>query len=294
MQRMNPWQRFYWKQALSSKMGQFGPRYLDLNLKEHGGPVEFLEATRDRSLCRARLPRWAARPDGSAPLGALLAILDQCSTFGGLAEFSPDGRTGVSISLSGEVEAGASLAAGELVTVETRLLKQGRTLAFLACDVYAGERRLVSGRHAKFLNLGARHDLFIHSPLRHVTLPILERLADRDPPTAYEGDAEGLGPDDVFALGADGAMDVTTAHCNGIGGLHGGAACMIAEHAAATSRPGVGAATSLSCTLMSALRAGQTAAVSTRWKEGARPAADVLISDAKTGAPCYDVALAFS
>ena len=185
------------------------------------------------------------------------------------------------------------MAPDEAITVETRLLKQGRTLAFLACDVRAddGDRLLLEGRHAKFLNLGFQHDLFIHSPLRRATLPLLEMLADRGPRHAYEGGAAGLTADDVFGFRADGSMDVTAAHCNGIGGLHGGAACMIAERAATRSRPDAGPPKSMNVTLMAALRAGAAAPTATTWPTATQ--ARVTIADGATGLPCYDVAVGF-
>ena len=168
------------------------------------------------------------------------------------------------------------MAPDEAITVETRLLKQGRTLAFLACDVRAddGDRLLLEGRHAKFLNLGFQHDLFIHSPLRRATLPLLEMLADRGPRHAYEGDAAGLTADDVFGFRADGSMDVTAAHCNGIGGLHGGAACILAEHASG------GPLAAMHVSLMRGLKTGAVARISS-------DAGRISIADA-SGAVCYE------
>ena len=55
---MNRWQEFYWLQSRHSPWGSFGPRFLDMNLLEHGGPVEVAEKTATRTVMRARLPPW--------------------------------------------------------------------------------------------------------------------------------------------------------------------------------------------------------------------------------------------
>lgn len=303
MKRMNPWQRFYWKQQLTSPMGSFGPKFLNMTPVEYGGTIEFVESSPASSpvisRMRTRLPAWCAREDGRAPVGALLAILDQCSTFGGLAEFHSQGRAGLSVSLSGSVvdgKAAPCLGADAPLVVETKLLKCGKTLAFLDVLVRCGEtdELLLRGRHSKFLKLSLQHDITIHSPLRHLTLPILERVTMLDARHDYRGD--DAAPESVFDFRRDGdtgddLIDITRSHCNGIGGLHGGAACMIAELGATRAAPEGGPPTSMAVSLMTALRHGSTARVRTEW---ASPlTAQVTISDEATGAPCYDVAVGF-
>ena len=136
--RMNPHAQFYWLQSRGSKAGAFGPALLDQNLREWGGPVSLLEKSKNHTVATARLPPWCARRDGRPPLGALLALIDQVSTFCGQAEFDGRGRPGVSLFLSGEVvDEAPSLEPGCGIEISTTLLKGGKTLAWLACEVYA-------------------------------------------------------------------------------------------------------------------------------------------------------------
>ena len=75
--RMNPHAQFYWLQSRGSKAGAFGPKLLDQNLQEWGGPVALIEKSKNHTVATARLPPWCARADGRPPLGALLALIDQ-------------------------------------------------------------------------------------------------------------------------------------------------------------------------------------------------------------------------
>ena len=71
-------------------------------------------------------------------------------------------------------------------------------------------------------------------------------------------------------------VDVTTDHCNGLGGLHGGAACILAEHTAGDDKP----LAAMNVSLMRGLRAGAVARISC-------DAGRVSIVDA-SGAACYE------
>ena len=296
--RMSALQRFFWTHSITSTEGCFGPRYLNLIPKREGGPVEFLgvDAARTRTRVATTLPRWAARGDGAAPLGALLAILDQCSTFGGTVELHRRGKAGFSVFLGGDVAGGAGppLEADAPLVVETRLLKLGSTLGFVDCDVRRRDTGavLVRALHQKHFDLPLHHEALVHSPLRHVALPLLQRIGDARPVTRYAGDDV---PDvaALFPVAPDGAMAVEARHCNGIGGLHGGAACCLAEVAAAAAAPvGAGPATSMRVTLMRALRAGATARCDVTWP--APGTARVRVADAASGAPCVDATVGFS
>ena len=55
-----------------------------------------------------------------------------------------------------------------------------------------------------------------------MALPLMERYTESLPIIEYEGDAPGLTYADVFDLSGD-SMRVAKKHCNGVGGLHGGA-----------------------------------------------------------------------
>ena len=130
------------------------PELLDQNLEEWGGPVSLLEKSKNHTRATARLLPWCARRDGRPPLGAILALVDQVSTFCGQAEFDGRGRPGVSLFLAGEVVDGApSLEPGCGIEISTTLLKGGRTLAWLACEVYADGALVARARHAKFLKI---------------------------------------------------------------------------------------------------------------------------------------------
>ena len=91
---MSALQRFFWTHSITASEGTFGPRFLNMIPKERGGPIDFLgvNAARTRTRVATTLPRWAARRDGAPPLGVLLAILDQCSTFGGTVEMHRRGK----------------------------------------------------------------------------------------------------------------------------------------------------------------------------------------------------------
>ena len=120
--RMNNHASFYWLQSRGSKAGAFGPALLDQNLQEWGGPVSLIEKSQNHTVATARLPPWCARRDGRPPLGALLALIDQVSTFCGQAEFDGRGRPGVSLFLSGEVvEEAPSLEPGSGIEISTTL-----------------------------------------------------------------------------------------------------------------------------------------------------------------------------
>ena len=71
-------------------------------------------------------------------------------------------------------------------------------------------------------------------------------------------------------------VDITNDHCNGLGGLHGGAACILAEHSAGDDKP----LAAMHVSLMRGLRAGAVARVS-------QEAGRVSIVDA-SGAACYE------
>ena len=74
----------------------------------------------------------------------------------------------------------------------------------------------------------------MHSPLHNAALSILWRYYASLEPHAYVGDDTCL--DAIFKPRRveENAfeVDVTKDHCNGLGGLHGRAACILAEHAA--------------------------------------------------------------
>ena len=183
----------------------------------------------------------------------------------------------MSLFLSGEVvDEAPSLEPGCGIEIATTLLKGGRTLAWLACEVYADGELVARARHAKFLKIDPLHDLLVHSPLHNAALPLLSRYYDSLEPHAYVGDDTCLDaifkPRRVQENGFE--VDVTKDHCNGLGGLHGGAACILAEHASG------GPLAAMHVSLMRGLRAGAVARISS-------DAGRVSIVDA-SGAACYE------
>ena len=132
-------------------------------------------------------------------------------------------------------------------------------------------------RHAKFLKIDPLHDLLVHSPLHNAALPILSRYYEGLEPHPYVGDDTSLDaifkPRRIHENAFE--VDITNDHCNGLGGLHGGAACILAEHAA-----GDGGLKAMHVSLMRGLKAGAVARVSC-------DAERVSIADA-SGAACYE------
>lgn len=294
--RMSAHQRLYWKHSLSSKLGSFGPRWLNMILDEDGGPVEFLGADADRTRTRhaTTLPAWAARDDGAAPLGALLALLDQCTTFGGAAELHKKGMGGLSVVLEGGLAKSATpLRAGDGLVIETRRLKVGTTLGFLDCDLRRADTDevLVRATHQKFFQLPKWQEIMLFTPLSAVTLPIIMKQIGALPSHDYRGDAAGAGPGDVLDLRPDNTIKIRGSHCNGVGGLHGGAACLLGEMAALNDRPTAGRPTSLGVTFMTAMRPGTEARLDVTWPKPNE--ARVMIKNAATAAPCYDITVGF-
>ena len=186
----------------------------------------------------------------------------------------------MSLFLSGEVvDEAPSLEPGCGIEISTTLLKGGRTLAWLACEVYADGALVARARHAKFLKIDPLHDLLVHSPLHNAALPILSRYYESLEPHPYVGDDTCL--DAIFRPRRiqENAFEVnvTNDHCNGLGGLHGGAACILAEHASGDDDKPLAA---MHVSLMRGLKAGAVARVCSE-------AGRVSIVDA-SGAACYE------
>ena len=164
------------------------------------------------------------------------------------------------------------------IEISTTLLKGGKTLAWLACEVYADGELVARARHAKFLKIDPLHDLLVHSPLHNAALPILSRYYEGLEPHPYVGDDTCLDaifkPRRIHENAFE--VDITNDHCNGLGGLHGGAACILAEHSAGDDKP----LAAMHVSLMRGLRAGAVARVS-------QEAGRVSIVDA-SGAACYE------
>ncbi|KAJ1456902.1 hypothetical protein M885DRAFT_563514 [Pelagophyceae sp. CCMP2097] len=289
--------RLLWLYSARSKAGFYGPRHLNLVLNddERGGSVEW-DSKSGASSVRTTLPPWCARRDGKPPLGALIAIFDEVSTYAGVARYDRAGRPGVSVKLSARVAADApQLPPGAPLRIETRNVKTGKTLAFVDVEVRCGatDRLVATGQHVKFLPMGLAVEIAMHPWLRRIVQPAVLAHLGRQAVHAFDGSA--VSPDDVFKSFKAGTQNVkiTEALCNPVGALHGGAAIQLAELAAQRSAggPEPRAAKSVSALLMSGLRPGETATVSADAAAGCDDAYRVLIN--KGDSPAYDVRLRF-
>lgn len=78
--------------------------------------------------------------------GASATIVDFLSS---CTVFSIDGVGSVTIELSLSYPSAAKL--GETITIESRVLKYGRTIVYTSTDIKVGDRLIIDGRHTKML-----------------------------------------------------------------------------------------------------------------------------------------------
>ena len=113
---------------VTTRHGTFGS-LLGLRLQRDGGPLRFQRLDASTSEVSVPLPEWAARRDGTLCLGAALALADEVSTYAGTALWDQRKRPGVTITISGQLVGRAQVAPGEELTIVTRPLKSGKSLA---------------------------------------------------------------------------------------------------------------------------------------------------------------------
>ena len=245
---------------VTTRHGTFGS-LLGLRLQRDGGPLRFQRLDAATSEVSVPLPAWAARRDGTLCLGAALALADEVSTYAGTALWDQRKRPGVTITISGQLVGRAQVAPGEELTIVTRPLKSGKSLAHVEMDVMRGDELLMSGRHSKFMSPSSRIlqvlELFGHPYLYPFLQPLWVRWLETQPEPAPLIDAPATRADVFPALtrvepaAAGGARTLlavpgslpptlyrTAARAawrNLLGGIHGGAACMLLEQAAAAS-----------------------------------------------------------
>lgn len=256
--------RNFFRFSARSQYGSFGSQYLGLRLEADGGCVSIVS----EDVITARLPAWCTRRDGRPPLAALIALLDEAST-ATVAMRDRSGRFGVSVDLSGVVATDApKIDAETTLTFRTTPRRIGKTLAFADVDVFANGSLVLKGHHIKFLPSGFIMDNVDHPLMR----PVVEAVVSRLP--LGEKRLEG---EDPFA-----GMTVTTKICNPLGGLHGGAACMIAERAASSSTDNQLFPSAMRVTLMASAKPGSGLEVTT--EDGARDSDQtVTISSSSSG-----------
>ena len=133
--------------------------------------------------------------DGRMPLSAVLALVDECTTWASVAA-DPLKRPGVSISLEAQLlEHNQPALAGERLIFESRVQKVGRTVGFITCDVHSAQsgRHVARAHHTKYLYMGKAWDLAFgpaYSLTESVIVPMLS--VDRPPPEIDVDDAEAF------------------------------------------------------------------------------------------------------
>ena len=313
---------------LTTRHGSFGTM-LGLILPADGGRLRYRQLDDRQSVVTAPWPAWAARKDGALCLATALALHDEISTYGGMACWDARHRPGVSISIAGQLVGRGwttpSVEPDEELSYVTRRLKAGRVLGYLELEIWRGEpgdsssELLAVGRHSKAMEMplsGAQQMLYravSHPSVFPRVQPLLQRWLEGRPVAPWPSAAaraecfpalqpadgnDQLGGDTaLFSVPGAGATQLYSAAlrpqwANAIGTLHGGAACILGEHAAATAyraaeggAPGEAAppARALAVNLLSGLvcdgrHARVAAAIAASGPEGASPMALATLS----------------
>lgn len=233
--------KLFFRYSARSRDGAFGAKYLGLRLQddEYPGSAHIDGAC----VVRTQLPAWCVRADRRPPLAAIVALLDEASTCT-IAMHDRSARFGVSVQLSGTLATKAPvISADTTITVRTQIRKIGKNLAFVDVQVCAGpqEQLILRGNHIKFMPRGLFLDNIGRPFMRSIVETYYNTFLSSGPINAFEG-SHPLYFDDVFAL-EDIVVDedalacranlvLSREHCNPVGDLHGGAACLLAEHLA--------------------------------------------------------------
>lgn len=284
--------RFFFRYSARSRDGCFGPKYLGLRLNDENRPGSVEIAS--ESVIRTQLPPWCAREDCRAPLGALVALLDEASTCS-IAMHDRNARFGVSVHLAGHiVDEAPSTPAHCPITIRTTPQRVGRNLAFADVEVLAGseERLVLRGSHIKFMPGGWLLDTIGHPWMRPITQQYFDTVVSRWP-VKNVMDEESIGIGDVFALEGSN-LAVAPDHCNPLGALHGGAACMLSAHVACQQQP-EHFPVALRANLMAASKPGDRITISCR--DAAEFVGSQRTSRARiatsTGAPAVETTISF-
>ena len=262
----------YWRMSARTPY-RFGP-LLGLLLPGDGGNLQLDRVHKEGSKVVATVPEWLLLgPGRTLSLGGATALIDEVSTYTGTVAADRRSRPGLSVTLESEWVGPPfgplGLGAGPpRVVVRTWPLRIGKTLGFLNVDMSCADtgQLLVRARHVKYLPMGLFFDTVFRPAAVPLTLPIAERFwgsgsAPRDEPFELhsmfpwqekggqdEDEDDGqlhphqhphqLNGQGQGAVGASGGFErefrPSLLHANPIGGLHGGAACLLSEQAAAT------------------------------------------------------------
>lgn len=233
--------RFFFRYSARSRDGFFGAKYLGQRLRDDEYPG-FADID-SGCVIRTQLPAWCARADRRPPLAAMLALLDEASTCT-IAMHDRSARFGVSVRLSGTLATKAPvISANTSMTVRTQIRKIGKNLAFVDVLLCAGpeEQLILRCEHIKFMPRGLFLDNIGHPFMRSIVETYYKAFLSKNPINAFDHPQQ-LRFDDVFALEdivVDEEAATSTAnlvlsreHCNPVGDLHGGAACLLVEHLA--------------------------------------------------------------
>lgn len=240
--RCFPAHELWWLGSNRSPLGHFG-KLLGLRLPADGGKLELCRLEGDSSVVVVPYPDMFGHQEGGAfRLGTAIAMADEISTFAGMAMWDRRARPGVSIALSAQLSSGPvpRVSPGDLMTFETRLVKAGEQLGFLSFEVRLGETVVARGRHTKFLSppgLKFRALSLAFQPAwQRTTMDAALRLLRRRPlvpPPDVRLDASlGVRP---TAVPSEFEVELSSVLANPMGSLHGGAAGMIGESAAAAA-----------------------------------------------------------
>ncbi|KAI8053382.1 HotDog domain-containing protein [Syncephalis plumigaleata] len=109
--------------------------------------LKVVEAEPGRAVCTMQIEERHLNRVDSLHGGMIASLVDIC---GSLAIASTgDYLTGVSTDLSVSYLNGSAL--NEVITIDARCTKIGKSLAFTAVDITSGTRLLAQGRHTKFI-----------------------------------------------------------------------------------------------------------------------------------------------
>lgn len=233
----------FWKASARTQAGWFG-RTLGLVLQSDGGDLELRQLDADRCEVACRVPRWLCEGrSGEGPVSAagLVALFDEASSFAGAALWDPLCRPGVSVHLSGVLSPRArEVGHGSAISIVSRPQRIGRTIGFIEVDVRAevdgSDASIMRGRHVKFFpGTGLRPEWLMRPQLQPFTLSAAHAYwATR--PVLTDGAAHAPQSfDEVFRPvgegGEAGLVELSTAHANPLGALHGGASVLLASTA---------------------------------------------------------------
>jgi acyl-coenzyme A thioesterase PaaI-like protein len=217
---------------------------------------------------------------GTMPLSAILAVLDETSSFASIA-CDEHLRPGVSVGLTATSVRPVGPSAGETLTFRSKVVRLGRKLGWIDCVVLGDDGALVAqGRHTKYLDMGAAWNLLPHPD--DASFPLMRQLAlltghPAQPVVAVDDEAArptriaermGFYPAEGGRLvAADGSarasFECKDSDMNGapgqMAGMHGGAQAMLHEAACSAAAPKGARLRRIDVTYLSSVKRGRLA-----------------------------------